>query len=78
MFAFSFGDDNNLKIPAFQFSTIGRGIVKVVPDLFQILQGINDYGVFQWLTAQDTDLSCTPAEAILSEDNKVCYYDRLV
>ncbi|MDO6706956.1 hypothetical protein [Photobacterium sp. 1_MG-2023] len=64
LFAFNFGDAKTVQVPAFQFDTKHLGVWKAVPELCQTLNGLNDWGVYQWLTSVSDDLGCTPAEAL--------------
>lgn len=68
LFVFSFGKTDCIYIPKFQFKTNGTGVMPVVPTLCEILSGLNDWGVFDWLTSYSADLECTPADAIHNEE----------
>jgi hypothetical protein len=39
-------------------------VYKPVEKLCHILDELNDWGVYKWLTTHDEDLECTPAQAI--------------
>ncbi len=61
---FYFGNSRKIQIPAFQFDMINLGVYKPVEKLCHILDELNDWGVYKWLTTHDEDLECTPAQAI--------------
>lgn len=61
---FYFGNSHNIQIPAFQFDLARLGVHKPVSKLCHILDGLNDWGVYKWLTTHNADLECTPAQAI--------------
>lgn len=69
---FYFGNSRSIQIPAFQFDMVSLGVHKPVERLCHILDGLNDWGVYKWLTTHNDDLGCTPAQAInrpeLAED----------
>lgn len=68
LLVFSFGKADCIYIPEFQFQKHGTGVMPVVPELCKILSGLNDWGVFDWLTSYSEDLQCTPADAIHDQE----------
>jgi hypothetical protein len=64
LFAFNFGDSKSTQVPVFQFDPEKLGVYKPVPELCRILDGLNDWGVYQWLTTTHDDLGCSPANAL--------------
>jgi len=64
IFAFTFGDSKATQVPAFQFNATALKVWQPVPELAQILSGLNDWGVYSWFTTHNYDLECTPAEAL--------------
>ncbi|MEZ8651874.1 hypothetical protein AB6D92_23305 [Vibrio splendidus] len=64
LLGFYFGNSRNIQIPAFQFDTERLGVYKPVERLCHIFDGLNDWGVYKWLTTHNDDLECTPAQAI--------------
>lgn len=64
LFAFTFGNAKSVQVPFFQFNTESLGVYKPIPTLCRILDGINDWGTYQWLTTHSDDLETTPAEAV--------------
>ncbi|GLQ71238.1 hypothetical protein [Vibrio penaeicida] len=61
---FYFGNSRNIQIPVFQFDPINLGVYPPVEKLCRMLDGLNDWGVYKWLTTFDEDLECTPAQAL--------------
>lgn len=64
LLGFYFGNSRNIQIPAFQFDTERLGVYKPVKKLCHIFDGLNDWGVYKWLTTYSDDLECTPAQAL--------------
>ncbi|MDA0383557.1 hypothetical protein [Vibrio owensii] len=67
IFAFTFGSAKNIQVPFFQFNTKKLGVYEPVPELCRILSGLNDWGVYQWLTTHSADLETAPAVALKHE-----------
>ncbi|WP_052125078.1 hypothetical protein [Vibrio sinaloensis] len=70
LFVFYFDDPDVALIPEFQFNPSTHTIYPSVPRLCQLLEGLNDYGVYIWLIHHDEDLGASPAEVLGTTENE--------
>ncbi|QCZ95443.1 hypothetical protein [Salinimonas iocasae] len=64
LLGFSFGEAKVLQLPAFQIDDKKLKVWPPVHRLCELLSGLNDWAVYDWLTTDNDDLGTTPADAL--------------
>ena len=65
LFAFTFDNEEDICIPAFQFDRENHCVLPTIPAIAKHLHPLSDWGIAHWLMSYDNDLEMTPMKAVL-------------